>query len=237
MTRSTIRLETAHIVPANPSDVKWWNDNGMSQYGEHNSIKNTIRFKVDVHQVFDRKHSFAIVPKNNTLVAHFFRTTDNAAEAVREYHNVPLQFLEGVQMEFLFARFAWTVFPYLEIFLSSGKRRMVSRIGENGVRIVEEMDGDKCYQFYAKSRARSTSPRKRNIDQVNLAVTRDGDGIGNDDEPATEDHDDEYQRRGRKRRRSSIVSFTSNSSSGQLCLSDSEISASEDASLLASLQT
>ena len=233
MTRSTIRLETAHIVPANPSDVKWWNDNGMSQYGEHNSTKNTIRFKVDVHQVFDRKHSFAIVPKNNTMVAQFFRTTDNAAEAVREYHNVPLQFLEGVQMEFLFARFAWTVFPYLEIFLSSGKRRKISRIGENGVRIVEEMDGDKCYQFYAKSRARSTSPRKRNIDQVNLGVPRDGDGI-DDDEPATEDDDEQ---RGRKRRRPSIVSITSTSSSRHLCRSGSEISISENASLLVSLQT
>jgi hypothetical protein len=232
MTRSTIRLETAHVVPANLSDVKWWNDNGMSQYGEHNSTKNTIRFKVDVHQVFDRKHSFAIVPKNNTLVAHFFRTTDNAAEAVREYHNVPLQFLEGVQTEFLFARFAWTVFPYLEIFLSSGKRRKISRIGENGVRIVEEMDGDKCYQFYAKSRARSTSPRKRNIDQVSLGVPRDGEGI-DDDEPATEDDDD--KQRGRKRRRSSIVSFTTNSSE-HVCRSGSEVSTSEDASLLAGLR-
>ena len=46
MTRATLRIETAHIVPANPSDVKWWNDNGMSQYGEHDSTKNTIRFKV-----------------------------------------------------------------------------------------------------------------------------------------------------------------------------------------------
>lgn len=80
-------------------------------------------------------------------------------------------------MELLFARLAWTVFPYLEIFLSSGKRRKVSRIGENGVRIVEEMDRDKCYQFYAKSRARSSSSRKRNIVQVSPAVPRDGDGI------------------------------------------------------------
>jgi hypothetical protein len=48
-------------------------------------------------------------------------------------------------VEYLFERLAWTVFPYLEIFLASGKRRKVSRIGENGVRIVEEIDGDKCY--------------------------------------------------------------------------------------------
>ncbi len=132
----------------------------MSQYGEHDSTKNTIRFKVDVHQLFDRKPRFVIILKNNTLVSRIFYATQDAAEAVRLYHNVPLQFLEGAQMEFLFVRSAWTVFPYLEIFLSSGRRRRVSRIGENGIRIVEEMDGDKCYQFYAQSRARGTSPRK-----------------------------------------------------------------------------
>jgi hypothetical protein len=235
MTRSTLRVETAHIVPANPSDVKWWNDNGMSQYGERDSIKNTIRFKVDVRQVFDRKPRFAIVPKNGALIAHIFRATEDAEEAVRLYHNVPLQFFEGVQMEFLLARLAWTVFPCLEILFSSGKRRKVSRIGENGVRIVEEMDGDKCYQIYAHSRARSTSPRKRNISQVNPAMSRDGDGRY-DHESATE-NDDEYPRRGRKRRRSSKVSYTSSSTSGHLCRSGSEVSASEDASLLASLQT
>lgn len=137
-------------------------------------------------------------------------------------------------MEFLLARLAWTVFPQLEIFLSSGKRRKVSRIGENGARSVEEIDGEKCYQIYAQSRARSTSPRKRNIGQVNPAVSADRDGTY-DDEPATEDDDDEYQQRGRKRLRSSRESFTYISTSGQLCRSSSEISASKNASLLADM--
>ena len=138
-------------------------------------------------------------------------------------------------MEFLLARLAWTVFRYLEIFLSSGRRRKVSRIGENGVRIVEEVDGDKCYRIYAQSRPRSTSPRKRNIGQVEPAVQRHERGRY-DDELATDD-DDECQRRGRKRRRSLEMSYTSNSTSGRLDLSGSEVSASEDASLLVNLQT
>ncbi len=66
-------------------------------------------------------------------------------------------------------------------------------------------------------------------------MPRDGD-CQHDDESVT-DNDDEYQRRGRKRRRSSKVSYTSNSTSGRLCRSGSEVSASEDASLLANLQT
>jgi hypothetical protein len=103
------------------------------------------------------------------------------------------------------------VFPYLEIFLALAKRRKVSRIGQNGVRIAEEIDGDKCCQIYAQCRARSTSPRKRNIGQVNTAVSRDGDDIY-DDELANED--DEYWRRGRKRTRYLTVSSTSTSASG-----------------------
>ena len=50
-------------------------------------------------------------------------------------------------------------------------------ISENGVRIVKDMDEDKCYQIYAQRRAESISLRKRNINQVNLAVSRDEDGM------------------------------------------------------------
>jgi hypothetical protein len=71
---------------------------------------------------------------------------------------------------------------------------------------------------------------------VNPGVPTGGDSLC-DDEPATEDDDDKDQQRGRKRKRSSIVSFTSTSSSGHLFRSESEISTSEDASLLVSLQT
>ncbi len=234
MTRSTLPLETAHIVPGNPSDMKWWNSNGMSQYGERNSSLNTLRLRVDVHQIFDRKPRFAILPKYNDLVAHIFHATEDAAEAVQLYHNVPLQYLEGVKMEFLFARMAWTLFPYLEIFLSAGRRRKVSRIHDNGARVKEEADGDKCYQIYVQARSRSRSPRKRPIGLANQETSGDGDAQRNDQNSG--DDDDEWQERGRKRRRPSYVSYTPSSASVCVYQSDSEVSESGDAAALASLR-
>lgn len=207
----------------------------MSQYGERNSSLNTLRLRVDVHQIFDRKPRFAIVPKDNNLIAHIFHATEETAEAVQLYHNVPLQFLEGVKMEFLLARMAWTLFPYLEIFLSAGRHRIVSRIGDDGVRVEEEVDGDKCYQIYMQTRSRSVSPRKRRIDHANQEAPENGEAQY-DDEAASDD-DDEWRQRGRKRKRPSYVSYTSSSASRCVYRSNSELSEFRDAALPASLRT
>lgn len=104
------------------------------------------------------------MPKYDAIVAHFF-DIEGAAEAVELYHNVPLQHLDGVKLEFLLARMAWTIFPYLGIFMSAQRHRKVSRLDENGDRVVEELDGDKCLEIYrqAQAKSRSVSPRKRAI--------------------------------------------------------------------------
>lgn len=238
MTRSTIPLETAHIIPGNPSDVRWWNSNGMSQYGDRDSSSNTIRLKVDIHQIFDRKPKFAIVPKNNHMVAHIFHATEDAVEAVHLYHNVPLQFLEGLKMEFLLARLAWTVFPHLEIFLSAGRRRKLSRVGDNGVRVEEEVHGDQCRQIYMQSRSRSLSPRKRLIMQDIQGEF--GDPEARHKEAARADQEENHERRRRGRRKRRRGSYTSSGSSfGPGCgyCSDSGASNSEDAAFQESLQT
>ena len=207
----------------------------MSQYGERNSSSNTLRLKVDVHQIFDCKPRFAIVPKENDLVAHIFHATAGTAEAVQLYHNVPLQSVKHVRIECLLARMAWTIFPYLEIFLSAGKRRRVSTIGDDGIRLEEEVDGEKCYQMYLWSRARSTSARKRQIGQVNQEALNDRDELQDDD--ASNDDSDEWKHRGRKRRRASYTSCTPSSGYADAYRSMSEISESGDAALLVSLQT
>jgi hypothetical protein len=92
-----------------------------------NSTSNIIRLKVDVHQLFDRKPRLAIVPKYDTMVAHIFDAED-ALEAVELYHNVPLQGLDRVSIELLFARMAWTVFPHLSMFLSARRKRKVLQL-------------------------------------------------------------------------------------------------------------
>lgn len=105
--------ESAHVIPQNHADEKWFNENGMAVYGLIHSSTNTIRFRVDVHQYFDRKPKFAIVPKYNEFVAHVFNSqSSEAREVIELYHNVPVA-LDEQSSEFLLARLAWTIFYFL----------------------------------------------------------------------------------------------------------------------------
>lgn len=87
------------------------------------------------------------------------------------------------------------------------RRRKISRLDDNGDRVIEEMDGDKCIEIYRKAQGkpRSVSPRKRRI----------GQSIGEEDEledlyseqDNSDEADDEWNARGRKRTR---ISYTLN---------------------------
>lgn len=142
------------------------------------------------------------MPKYDAIVAHFF-DIEGAAEAVELYHNVPLQHLDGVKLEFLLARMAWTIFPYLGIFMSAQRHRKVSRLDENGDRVVEELDGDKCLEIYrqAQAKSRSVSPRKRAIGPSIGGEEGLQDGYAEQDDG--EEGVDEWNTRGRKIRRGS----------------------------------
>ena len=213
-------VENAHIVPW--QNKLWWDINTMSLYGQKeqsiDSTTNIIRLRVDVHQLFDRKPRFAIVPKYDTMVAHIFDAA-NAVEAVQLYHNVPLQGLDGVGTELLFARMAWTVFPYLRMFLSARRKRKVVRLVSNDEWEVQELSGDQCSELYGqKPKSRSVSPRKRKAAQA----TEQGDQPQEDyveQDDQYEDEDDSDWERGRKRRRSSsdfyLGSFASHTPSSE----------------------
>lgn len=202
MTQSTLAIENAHIVPANSSDIKWWHANGMSRYvtrnqaqNGHNSMLNKLRLKVDVHQMFDRKARFAIVPKYNTMVAYFFSVV-GLPEAAELYHNVPLQDLGQVRIEYLLARMAWSIFPHLGLFMLARRPIKVSRREENGTRVTEELDGEQYLKLYrqAQAKSRSISSRKRPIGQMR--------GEDDESEEDNSDEDDyEWETRGRKRTR------------------------------------
>ena len=140
MTHSSLALENAHIIPRNPSDLNWFDMNLMGRYAGNSSQSNTIRFKVDVHQVFDRKPQFAIVPKYGSMVAHIFNA-DDAIEAVQLYHNVPLQHLNGKDIRFLLARLAWTVFPHLDLFMKAKVRRKLARLVNNYQEVRPDLQG------------------------------------------------------------------------------------------------
>lgn len=166
-------------------------------YGSIHSSANIIRFKVDVHQHFDRKPKFAIVPKYDKMVVHIFSSHSfDAREAIKLYHNVPVV-IDEQSPRFLLARLAWTIFPLLETFLKKGVKRRLLRKTEEGF-TIKEQDAEICAQAWLSAKSRSASPTKR--------PRSNNTGAQDTYDLEIQDISDwEEQQRGRKKRRMSSI--------------------------------
>lgn len=199
--------ERAHVLPR--SDEAWFDTNTMSQYSGIDSPANILPFRVDVHQYFDRKPKFAVLPKYGQPLVHIFNAKGvEAREATELYHNVPVT-LSGQDPAFLFARLAWTVFPLLETFLKARTPRRLLRRLESGA-VERDESGDRCLDIWRSAylRPRSESPKKRS-----RAPEEAQDDYDLADYHSDLDADDyEERHRGRKRhRRGSSTSLTADS--------------------------
>ena len=158
--------ENAHLVPT--SETIWFDQNEMTRYATTLlSIKdprNLFLLRSDLHSIFDSK-KFAVVPKRSIpnkdkplLVVHSFVATADS-EIIQLYHNVSLQTLSGIAKEFLFARFSWTIFPLLCIFLNRGvPRELLVRVEQGNASKI--FSGVQCMTMAMPARSRSTSPKK-----------------------------------------------------------------------------
>ena len=199
-------------------------------YGAIHGSTNTIKFKVDVHQYFDRKHKFAIVPMYDKMVARMFNSQSiDARNAIELYHNVPIAIGEQSSC-FLLARLAWTIFPLLETFLRKGVKRRLLRKTEEGSTIREE-NAKSCTQAWLSARPRSGSPSKR--------LRNDNTGAQDTYDSEIEDVSDWEEQQRKRRRRSSIYGNLDSQLTGSRdCFrSGSEVSESVDARLLENLRT
>ncbi|KAK5657447.1 hypothetical protein OQA88_3019 [Cercophora sp. LCS_1] len=177
MTDSMWALEKAHLVPL--AAEEWWNREGLSRYlsldlYSQKSIdanENSIRFRQDIHTVFDEK-VFAIVPKFDwddttqasrpSLVTHIFNPAPDPYFNTR-YHNIELLPVR-CSVECLFARFAYTVFSPLSaaFFVScQTSRRVRVHDPSTGTFTTETRNREQARALYAASQSRSVSPRKR----------------------------------------------------------------------------
>lgn len=149
--------------------------------------RNALLLRSDVHTIFDQKR-FAIVPKSAALIVHI-TAPGSSLELTSLYHNVSLQPLAGVAIQYLFARFAWTVFPQSINFVQQGlKRSLCIHVGD-GETSIKEFSGEQCRQLFSSApKSRSQSPRKRQRDT--FAV------------PSEDEINNEEYFRGRMRRRS-----------------------------------
>jgi len=102
--------------------------------------------------------------------------------------------LRGVAPEYLFARFAWTVFAYSAQFLPQGVKRVLY-IVRDGEASEQEVNGDQCTQLYPSRKSRSLSPSKRKRDDRG-SVQEEG---GHDAEEQEDKEEDEDRYRGRTR--------------------------------------
>lgn len=139
--------------------------------------RNAILLRSDIHKSFDYKR-FAFVPKPKltasstepvTYVTHIF-CSPHPHELTSLYHNIALQPLTGVAPEYLFARFAWTIFQFVSIFLQAGvpRRLALYETPTDSVDLntaarfsVKTLTGEECRMIPLRSRSRSVSQKKR----------------------------------------------------------------------------
>lgn len=138
----------------------------MSRYnfGSANTLgdlSNALLLRTDLHIAFD--------PKKLKLVTHLVEASE---ELEYLYHNRALHSLDS-SIETLFARFAWSIFPLLDTFLTCCERRRLLLANENATLFDSHgfVSWERCAQF---SRKRSQSPKKRKPE----ATPAMGDNIG-----------------------------------------------------------
>ncbi|TKA64736.1 hypothetical protein B0A49_11887 [Cryomyces minteri] len=106
--------------------------------------------------------------RSYAFVTHVFSSPD-PHELTCLYHNVALQTLTGIVPEYLFARFAWTIFPFVSMFLQAGiPRRLVmcdftasTDPNSSDLFRTKTLTGEECRLLPLRSKSRSASPKKR----------------------------------------------------------------------------
>lgn len=147
-----------HVVPSKQKD--WFSMNEMHEYvsgliGNIHDEANLITLRADLHLLFDQR-KFAMAPKPSAfiesaatssilsvderyaLTIHVLNDDEGADEFSGPYHNVAIQpkAVEMLSRDFVFARFAWSLFPLLQNFLETPIPRrlaVISKTNENGV--------------------------------------------------------------------------------------------------------
>ncbi|THZ24314.1 hypothetical protein D6C89_05015 [Aureobasidium pullulans] len=178
--------EHAHLIPR--TEVDWFRQSTMFQYGvaprpEIEPIDvpcNALLFRSDIHTVFDqRRFTMTLKPllpasdsaATHGLAVHLF-SLGLSEQFAKLYHGVALQPLHGVAPEYLFARFAWTVFAYSVQFLQQDIKRALY-IARDGETSEQEVNRDQCMQLYLTHKCRSLRPFKRKRDD--RCPAREGD--------------------------------------------------------------
>ncbi|KAJ3498356.1 hypothetical protein NLG97_g1186 [Lecanicillium saksenae] len=193
ITASVLGSEVAHLIPQ--KEDAWFAANQMTMYAVRteaspsnatNDTSNALLLRSDLHQAFDNRQ-LVLVPKWGAWAIHA---------------------LSGLAVEYLFARFAWTVLGQTT-FVRAGVARRLVLVGEDGRSHTSDVSGKECRDGFlpalargkSRSHSRSRSPKKRTRDE--LVQDEWGDLSDSTDEDIG---DSDWGTRGRARKRLSHAS-------------------------------
>lgn len=140
----------------------------MTRHAKMDDESNLLLLRIDVHKLWDQRH-FTIVPrlgevdqkKTTQWVIYVFKRQP-FQEVVQLYHDVCLQTLSEIHVQFLFCRFAWTIFESLDMFLDQGSERwLMVRNPFTGIDESTRYNAMQCRDKAFTRRGRSQSPKKR----------------------------------------------------------------------------
>ncbi|KAL8942839.1 MAG: hypothetical protein Q9211_001225 [Gyalolechia sp. 1 TL-2023] len=146
--------------------------------GYRYDINNRILLRRDLHHSFDREKKFVFVPKKpssneSNMVVHLVGYSREYGEL---YHNTLTRTLDTIPREYLFARFAWAIFPKVEVFLLSHTERLLNT-APSICRMFTPSECDKLAVARNK-RGGTGSPRKRQKPETTDDQAEDQDGVG-----------------------------------------------------------
>ena len=125
--------DDSHIIPA--SEKLWFTSNEMDRYGQlsgrtgeavADTSVNMMRLRIDAHRLWDNLQVSIIAREDNgeaENAAWFTQMMNEGEELYEDWHCRKLQSLAGRSPEYLYARFAWSIFPKLHGFLRAGQQR------------------------------------------------------------------------------------------------------------------
>lgn len=156
-------LEVAHLVPFHEQD--WFLRNRMSDYNNDRTLdasnllrdqNNAILLRADLHQAFDHRR-FAFFPKNEiSFVVHSLEHNPDLGPL---FHNTQVDICKA-SIEFLFARFAWSIFPSIAPFLASPPNtRLIVRCDNATLESIIE-EATPTWLGARSAESRSNSPTK-----------------------------------------------------------------------------
>ncbi|KAK0749644.1 hypothetical protein B0T18DRAFT_112286 [Schizothecium vesticola] len=176
--------------------------------------RNMVSLRKDVHSLLDQRR-LALVAKRTPddgapqLVLHLL-IPKGSSQLVHLYHNRLPHAITGVALEFLFARFAWSVFADENIPFFGHPDRTYAVLVFNSTtgQIVNEPIRDALVKgraalFHAMSRSRSVSPKKKRLleEQTACAGWDSDSSLGSGTDAVADDTDDNQDFRGRPRKR------------------------------------